>query len=72
MAATTLSLITCPYCSHSSEEQMPANACQFFYDCKECGARLKPKPGEQLTAPESRPKSVAERAMRSVLGMTQS
>jgi hypothetical protein len=21
-------------------------ACQFFYDCKECGVRLKPKPGD--------------------------
>jgi hypothetical protein len=33
---------------------------------------FRPFRGFQLTAPESRPKSVAERAMRSVLGMTQS
>jgi hypothetical protein len=46
MMATTLSVITCPHCSHSNEEQMPANVCQFFYDCKQCGARLKPKPGD--------------------------
>ena len=24
---------------------MPTNACQFFYDCKGCGERLKPKLG---------------------------
>lgn len=22
---------------------MPTDACQFFFDCKGCGARLKPK-----------------------------
>ncbi len=25
---------------------MPVDACQFFYDCEDCGARLKPKPGD--------------------------
>jgi hypothetical protein len=25
---------------------MPTNACQFFYDCKRCGQRLKPKQGD--------------------------
>jgi hypothetical protein len=25
---------------------MPADACQYFYDCKGCGARLKPLPGD--------------------------
>ena len=25
---------------------MPADACQYFYDCKGCGERLKPKPGD--------------------------
>jgi hypothetical protein len=25
---------------------MPTDACQFFYDCKGCGQRLKPKPGD--------------------------
>jgi hypothetical protein len=34
MATTILSVITCPYCNHGSEEQMPANACQFFYECR--------------------------------------
>jgi hypothetical protein len=25
---------------------MPTNACQWFYDCKCCGAVLKPKAGD--------------------------
>ena len=38
------SKITCPECRHSETETMPTNACQWFYDCKGCGAVLKPKP----------------------------
>jgi DNA-directed RNA polymerase subunit RPC12/RpoP len=41
------SLITCPHCGTSKLEEMPADACQFFYDCSGCGARLKPKPGNK-------------------------
>jgi hypothetical protein len=40
------SVITCPKCGHRAEETMPTNACLFFYDCSECGARLKAKPGD--------------------------
>jgi len=40
------STLTCPECGHQATETMPTNACQFFYDCKGCGARLKPKPGD--------------------------
>ncbi|HVQ67695.1 MAG TPA: GDCCVxC domain-containing (seleno)protein [Bradyrhizobium sp.] len=36
------SIITCPQCSHKSSETMPIDACQFFYDRKGCGTRLKP------------------------------
>jgi hypothetical protein len=25
---------------------MPANACVFFYECKACGTKLKPLPGD--------------------------
>ena len=25
---------------------MPTDACVYFYDCKGCGVRLKPKPGD--------------------------
>jgi hypothetical protein len=39
------STITCPDCGFAASEIMPTNACQFFYDCKGCGALLRPKPG---------------------------
>jgi len=38
--------ITCPECGHAERETMPTDACQWFYDCKRCGAVLKPKPGD--------------------------
>jgi hypothetical protein len=41
-----VSTITCPHCAHQAVESMPTDACQFFYDCKECGERLKPKAGD--------------------------
>jgi hypothetical protein len=40
------STITCPNCGHRATEIMATDACQFFYDCKACGALLKPKPGD--------------------------
>src|SRR5208282_327470 len=40
------STITCPKCGYAATEQMPTDACQFFYDCKGYGDRLKPKPGD--------------------------
>ena len=40
------SLITCPMCNHSRREKMPSDACQFFYECANCGALLRPKPGD--------------------------
>jgi hypothetical protein len=40
-----LSTLTCPACQHSAVEAMPTDACQFFYDCKGCGTRLKPLAG---------------------------
>jgi len=36
------STLTCPNCGHQSVEAMSTDACQFFYDCKGCGERLKP------------------------------
>ncbi|MFZ1220927.1 MAG: GDCCVxC domain-containing (seleno)protein [Chthoniobacterales bacterium] len=44
--AILLSLITCPECAHEAAEAMPSNACVFFYECPECHALLKPKPGD--------------------------
>jgi hypothetical protein len=38
--------LTCPECGHCKTERMPVDACQFFYACAGCGARLKPKPGD--------------------------
>jgi uncharacterized Zn finger protein len=43
---TTHSTLTCPACSQQTQEQMPTNACQYFYECAKCGALLKPKPGD--------------------------
>ena len=40
------SIIPCPACGHRASERMPTDACQFFYDCKGCGKRLKPKAGD--------------------------
>ena len=40
------SVITCPICGHKAHEQMPAEACQFFYVCTGCGQRLRPLPGD--------------------------
>ena len=40
------STIKCPQCRHAETETMPIDACQWFYDCKGCGALLKPKPGD--------------------------
>src|SRR3970040_2306788 len=37
-------VITCPHCGARATEQMPADACVFFYDCTACGARLETKP----------------------------
>jgi len=42
----TYSTLICPECGSPSKERMPVNACQFFYDCKSCGATLKPLPGD--------------------------
>jgi MerC mercury resistance protein len=45
-ARVSESVITCPECKHSRRETMPADACQFFYECTHCGAMLRPKAGD--------------------------
>ncbi|HEV8284528.1 MAG TPA: GDCCVxC domain-containing (seleno)protein [Chitinophagaceae bacterium] len=40
------SVITCLNCGFQKEEEMPVDACQFFYQCTNCGTILKPKPGD--------------------------
>ena len=40
------STITCPTCGHAALEEMPTDACQYIYHCKQCGAQMKPKTGD--------------------------
>ncbi len=40
------SIITCPLCEHEKEEEMPIDACQYFYECEKCKSILRPKPGD--------------------------
>ncbi|WP_328189598.1 GDCCVxC domain-containing (seleno)protein [Marinobacter sp. OP 3.4] len=42
----TESTVTCPLCGHQQIEDMPSDACQYFYECKGCKTLLKPKPGD--------------------------
>ena len=41
-----LSVITCPRCGHFQEEQMPTDACQFFYECVKFHKLLVPLTGD--------------------------
>ncbi len=38
-----ISVITCPKCEFQKEEEMPTDACMFFYQCEKCTVLLKPK-----------------------------
>jgi hypothetical protein len=40
------SIIECPRCGTRTEEQMPTDACLFFYECPACRTRLRPEPGD--------------------------
>ena len=40
------SRLTCPTCQASSTETMPTDACVYFYECRHCGAMLRPKAGD--------------------------
>lgn len=42
----TRSVITCPHCGFRQEEEMPTNACQFFYQCSQCNTVIRPKEGD--------------------------
>jgi hypothetical protein len=46
MNIETTSIIACPECGFSVEEEMPTDACQFFYECKSCKTLLKPLAGD--------------------------
>ena len=40
------SALTCPQCGHVKEEAMATDACQWFYECENCKAVLRPKAGD--------------------------
>lgn len=40
------SVLTCPHCGHARQVRMPTDACQFFYECEQCKALLRPKAGD--------------------------
>ena len=40
------STITCPDCGFQKTEEMPSDACVFYYECPGCHLLLKPKPGD--------------------------
>ncbi|TKB46882.1 hypothetical protein FCL40_16920 [Ferrimonas sediminicola] len=39
------STLTCPHCGHRRTEQMPTDACLWFYRCHGCDRLLRPLPG---------------------------
>jgi hypothetical protein len=41
-----ISELTCPECGHTSSKTMPTDNCQFYYECKGCGALLKALQGD--------------------------
>ena len=40
------STLTCPKCGGLTEETMPTDACQFYYDCRHCEEVLRPLKGD--------------------------
>ncbi|WP_295188307.1 GDCCVxC domain-containing (seleno)protein [Sediminibacterium sp.] len=42
----TKSIITCPVCKHEKIEDMPTDACQYFYQCENCRNVIRPKQGD--------------------------
>ena len=40
------SVLTCPHCGFAKQESMPTDACQFYYECSNCGAMLRPNKGD--------------------------
>jgi len=40
------STLTCPECGHQKNETMPADACQWYYECENCHSLLKPLSGD--------------------------
>jgi hypothetical protein len=45
-APVLASEIACPECGARQTATMPTDACLYFYECRSCGALLKPKAGD--------------------------
>lgn len=39
-------VITCPACGGTAQEDMPTDACMYFYECTQCHQLLRPKVGD--------------------------
>ncbi|MFZ3155428.1 GDCCVxC domain-containing (seleno)protein [Pseudomonas sp.] len=47
MSAVILeSVLTCPHCGFAQRENMPTDACQFYYECPHCKTLLRAKQGD--------------------------
>jgi hypothetical protein len=46
MAIVTQAVLKYPECGFAEEVDMPADACQYFYQCRNCKVVLKPKVGD--------------------------
>ena len=46
MEIVTSSTIVCPKCGHESLEEMPLDACIWYYECNGCGDLLRPLEGD--------------------------
>lgn len=46
MTVQLISTLTCPECEAQSTDEMPTDACQFFWECPSCKTVLRPKPGD--------------------------
>ena len=44
--ASLESVLTCPHCGFASLEIMPTDACQFYFECVNCKALLRPNKGD--------------------------
>ncbi|HUV96353.1 MAG TPA: GDCCVxC domain-containing (seleno)protein [Acidobacteriaceae bacterium] len=40
------SVLICPHCGFAKRETMPADACQFYYECSNCKTLLRPNLGD--------------------------
>ena len=44
----TRATLTCPFCGHKTEMDMPENYCLHLHVCEQCGARLIPNPYNKI------------------------